>query len=78
MAIWAEAQRFRYDIGRLRDEGPRATREEVRAVGCPTCGVSAGEECDAAVNKFFFLGVVFSGLGRIHVKRYLQASGDTR
>jgi hypothetical protein len=46
------------------------TVSQVLEVACVTCDAAPGDPCDPSHFRYFFLGIVVSGLPAIHVRRY--------
>lgn len=59
---------------------PAATRAEVLGVACSVCSAEPGAECDAAFpHPAFAAGMVFgAGMRGVHLRRYLDKTGDPR
>jgi hypothetical protein len=58
---------------------PMATRAEVLEVPCPVCGAEAGAECGTAFPRSAWAaGMLFRGFSGVHLRRYLDRTGDPR
>lgn len=65
---------------RAAPHAPMASRAEVLEIACGGCGAEPGEECATAFPRVaFFAGMLFGPeFGGMHLRRYLDRTGDPR